>query len=449
MLKPVLGRFSLSVGALLVAAAMPVSAASIEESLALSMSKGLQSRMFWNIQAVSTKTKTKSEQPRDLTPEIVSIRDLTAMRNQKGLDLYNRLVADGELSLTQEQFFSALNSNTPLQTTNTALPFYQDIVDIRNALQSTDDLVDLVKVRFYGYPSPTQLTAVALLDRALQDDYGFAVEQGYLTTPQGIRARSGNPSDTLALSVGFYLNDEQNWAVEALVLGAPLRASIYGAGTNDRGETNGLDGKEIIQTKLLPPIAKFGYYFGDRSWSVRPYLGVAAMYSIFFDTKTTPFFDGYQGGKTSISLKNSFGVGPFVGLQSDVANTGWRVGLSVGRIKFKTEATLVTRNTMFKTDDLALKDYKDVTLEAIDNGEALIVPQADTAMRAVNTRLGNIFTLPASFVPGSNFTTELIKDLAAYKQAFQGGDGSLGTFVRKQNTTLDNTIFMLSIGKTF
>ncbi len=43
------------------------------------------------------------------------------------------------------------------------------------------------------------------------------------------------------------------------------------------------------------------------------------------------------------------------------------------------------------------------------------------------------------------------KDLAAYKAtpAGGGGDGTLGTFVRKQRSTLDNTIFMLSVGKSF
>ena len=47
------------------------------------------------------------------------------------------------------------------------------------------------------------------------------------------------------------------------------------------------------------------------------------------------------------------------------------------------------------------------------------------------------------------FTTEMMKDLAAYKKAKQGGDGTLGTFVRKQRSTLDNTILMLSVGKSF
>lgn len=269
-----------------------------------------------------------------------------------------------------------------------------------------------------------------------------------MTTPQGIRAKSGNPSETLALSVGYFLNDDQNWAVEALVLGAPLRATVYGAGINDRGDPNQLTGREIIHTKMLPPMAKFGYYFGNKNWVVRPYVGIAAMYAIFFDTKTTSYFDEYQGGKTSISLKNAFGVGPFIGLQSDVAKSGWQVGVSIGKIKIKTEATLVTRGTMFKTGDLALTDYKQTTADAIDQAESLLTTANNNATNANNARATPFASTTYNIAPGG-MTTELMKDLAAYKQVAQGGDGTLGTFVRKQRSTLDNTIFMLSVGKSF
>ena len=462
MFNPVRSRFSLAVGALFAVTAMPVTAGpSLEDSLALSMSKGLRDRMFWNLSVVSTKTKTKSEQPRDMTPEIVSIAGLTDMRNQKAAELYERLTVAG-LTVTEDKFFQALNSSVSLSNTTTTgsgatLENRLNIIAIRDALQTQQDLTDLVKVRYYGTPTSLGLTATNLLDGALSapadpdpalDGYGFASGEGYLTTPQGIRARSGNPSETVALSVGYYLNDDQNWAVEALVLGAPLRATVYGAGTNDRGDPNQLDGKKIINTKMLPPMAKFGYYFGDKSWAVRPYVGVAAMYAIFFDTKTTSFFDDYQGGKTSISLKNSFGVGPFVGLQSNVAQSGWQVGFSIGKIKIKTEATLVTRGTLFKTGDLALTDYKQTTTDATEQAESLL-NTANLAANQVGALTG--FASTGNNIAPNGMTTELMKDLAAYKAtpAGGGGDGTLGTFVRKQRSTLDNTIFMLSVGKSF
>lgn len=452
MFNPVRSRFSLAVGALFAVAALPASAGpSLEDSLALSMSKGVRDRMFWNLQAVTAKTKTKSEAPRDLTPQIVSIADLTAMRNQLGKDLFQRLQGAGQLAgMTETDFFAAVNSGTPLQTTNLALPEASLIKDIRDALQTEQDVVDLVKVRFYGEPDPSDIRAIPLLDRALQADYGFAAGEGYLTTPQGIRAKSGDPSATVAMSVGYYLNDSHNWAVEALVLGAPVRVAISGAGKNETGGDNGLTGVEIIKTKMLPPIVKFGYYFGDRSWILRPYVGVGAMYNIFFDTKATAAFNQYNGGETTVSIKNKLAFGPFLGLESGDMS-GWRVGISVGRVKFSTEATLVTRGTIFKTGDRALLDYKETTNSetgAIAAAEETVILQGDIALNAINNRLGGKFDLPDSFAP-SGLTTELMKDLAAYKKSYQNGDGTLGTFVRKQRSTLDNTLFMLSVGKSF
>ncbi|MFY9812340.1 OmpW/AlkL family protein [Aquabacterium sp.] len=404
MFNPVRSRFSLAVGALLAMAAMPAAAGpSLEDTLALSMSKGLRDRMFWNLSVVSTKTKTKSEEPRDqFEGGVVSIADLVAMRNA---------MAAGQADL---------DPNSDLYKINAA---------------------KLANV--YSYGVGNAISALDLLEASLVADYGFTPRSGttpgnaYIGTPKGILAKAGDPSATVALSVGYYLDDGQHWAVEALVLGAPLRAKVYGAGTNDRGEPNQLVGKELINTKMLPPLAKFGYYFGDRSWPVRPYLGVAAMYAIFFDTKATDFFNEYQGGKTSVSIKNSFGVGPFVGLESGASDSGWRVGFSVGRIKLKTEATLVTRNTLILSGADVLKDYGTNTVNAINIGEDTLGP------------FGNTLAAGSGVVPFPNgLTTELMKDLAAYKQT-QGGDGSLGTFVRKQKTELSNTIFMLNVGRSF
>jgi hypothetical protein len=281
MFNPVRSRFSLAVGALFAVSALPATAApSLEDSLALSMSKGIRDRMYWNLSVISTKTKTKSEQPRDMTPEIVRIEDLLAMREKLRVDLQVRTGVDAATAPRQI-------NNPAGEATRIALGQNGNL-DVY-----AQNLSDYYKVKAYGDGTGTSSSTVAwgiqeaiyLLDGAVSNDYGFDSGKGYLTTPKGILAKSGNPSSTVALSVGYYLNDAQNWAVEALVLGAPVRATIKGAGVNDMGEPNQLAGRDIINTKLLPPIVKFGYYFGDRTWVVRPYVGVGAMYSIFFDTK--------------------------------------------------------------------------------------------------------------------------------------------------------------------
>ncbi len=409
MFNPVLGRISLAVGALLSVAALPVSAASsIEESLALSMSKGIRDRMFWNVQIVSAKTKTKSEEPRDVTPGgVVRISELKAM------------AAD----------YSA-----------------------RGAFDGTVD-----EIKLYQKGISYTLAAASLGGAILQDNPGQFpnADSAYLATPKGILAKSGDPSPTVALSVGYYLTDAHTWVAEALVLGAPVRATVYGAGSKIRGQgasarvvANDMNGEELIQTKMLPPILKVGYEFGDRSWLVRPYVGVAAMYAIFFDTKPTSYFNRYQGGKTTVSIKNSFGVGPMLGLTSgDLSDSGWRVGFSVGKVRLRTEATLVTRGTMIDSDTPVTNDYGDRVNNAIKNiGEVNLRGSGESGYASLINDAGYA-SQPPLFPNG--FTTELLKDLAAFKQQQGTGDGTLGTFVRKQKTTLDNTLFMLSVGRSF
>lgn len=428
----VLGRISLAVGALLSVAALPVTAASsVEESLALSMSKGIRDRMFWNLQVVSTKTKTKSEEPRDITGPVVRLRDLGSAAD------FAEYVDSGTITdknsvlghlVSQMDDIVAAAGGGPLSDADLAKVLAID-----------------VKINAYGAQVIPGLTA------AIAGDYadGNANNDEGLGTPKGIKAKSGDPSATVALSVGYYLDDANKWAVEALLLGAPLKASVYGAGVRSGSAGDfGITGKEIIQTKMLPPMVKFGYSFGDRDWVVRPYVGMAAMYALFFDTKATKKFNDYQGGQTSVSIKNAFGIGPILGLTSgDLNDTGWRVGFSVGKIKLKTEATLVTRGTMITSNSAVTEDYGPQTVNAIK-----VIGEQNAKSTAQLNLSG--YLADNGLAPGSatvfdqGVTTELMKDLAAYK-ATKGGDGTLGTFVRKQKTTLDNTILMLSVGRSF
>lgn len=376
--------------------------------LKLNMSDAIRSRMFWNVQHISAKTKTKSEEPRDITPGgVVKISDLQAL--------------------------------------------VQDITDNK----ADPDCGDLAGCKWY-VKQLAYTQATAALAGAIADDYakGFVNSGDSLGTPKGILAKSGDPSKTLALSLGYYLDDEHHWAVEALVLGAPVDVAVYGDGVRVRSdgkkvptytlEPNELAGKTVLTTKMIPPILKFGYNIGDKSWFVRPYVGVAGMYAVFFDAKTTSYFDAYQGGKTSLSLKNAVGVGPMIGLNtSNVGDSGWNIGFSVGSIRLKTEATLITRGTIITSDSLVTNDYGPKTVGAIKNtGEVQL-------KTAAQVQLAQADQYPGATIFENGFTTELMKDLAAYKKAAGTGDGTLGTFVRKQKTTLDNTLLMLTVGRSF
>ena len=430
-------RLALALGVVFSVAATPVAAGgSLEQSLSLSLSKSLRDRMFWNVQVVSTKTKTKSEEPRDITGPVVRLDELAT---EAQLDEY---LANNDLAPQNRDNVIGLLLNQ-----------IDGIVAAANGGPLSDpELARLLAIEaklgaYVGQVLPS-------LRAAVEDDFanGNATIDDGLGTPKGIKARSGNPSATVALSVGYHLDDAHKWAVEALLLGAPLKVSVYGDGQRSGGGGDfAITGQEIIRTKLLPPLVKFGYTFGERDWVVRPYVGVAAMYAIFFNSRTTRNFDQYQGGPTSVSIKNAFGIGPMLGLSSgDLNNSGWRVGFSIGKVKLKTEATLVTRNTLITSDSAVSGDYGPATTNAIKNiGE-------DNARTTAINNLNNAL-IGDGLAPGSatvfqdGLTTELIRDLIAVRAAREGSSGAsdLGTFVRKQRTTLDNTLFMLSVGRSF
>ena len=92
-------------------------------------------------------------------------------------------------------------------------------------------------------------------------------------------------------------------------------------------------------------------------------------------------------------------------------------------MRLKTTATLVTRNTTITSNSAVLADYATDVVDAINIGA----------------------TYDNRTVTGA-FTTELMALIKAGKQA----DGvNATTYVRKQDTTLENTMFMLSVGYNF
>ena len=237
-----------------------------------------------------------------------------------------------------------------------------------------------------------------------------------LGAPPGVKARADDSAGTPAISLGYYFTDDLSWVVEAYLLAVPLKSDVYGDGVNVSGNPNGLNGHHIISTKILPPTAMLGYYFGSKQSRFRPYLGVAAMYAIFFDTEATQFLNAYQGGAspgdTSVSVKNKFGFGPAAGFKYSFGED-WHVSMNVAQVNLKTEATLTTRHTTITSASPVTRDYDPLIVGAIDVGD----------------------------------TTAIMKSLAKMRDGRANGD--LGTYVRKQSTTLNNTLFMLSIGRSF
>ena len=269
------------------------------------------------------------------------------------------------------------------------------------------------------------------LDAAMASDAAAGIRGAGLGlgTPTGLKARSGS-AGTPAISLGVFLDEDRKWLMEAFLLAAPLKLSVYGDGQKVLGGPNGINGKKILTTDMLPPTALLGRYFGDKNARFRPYLGVGASYAIFFNTKATQFLNQFQGGAnpgdTTVTTKNAFGIGPFVGFQANW-DDDWHASLNIGQIRLKSEATLITRNTTIESGADVLTHYG-------DNAVTRVVRVGENNYQFVDPDTGlHIGT-----------TTAVMRDLARAK-----GLANSGTFVRKQENKFTNTIFMLSVGRKF
>ena len=364
-----------------VLAALPTSSAQAAEYNSIfpqGWDKSMRSRMFMRIGYVSTFTQTKAEDARDITGFVTSRAELNAAINTA-----RDISAD------------CANGVTPT-----------------NAADCT---------RYNDFAGGLYWDGIV---RDVLNDQGFDADGvAGIGTPAGIKVRAQKQVGTPALSVGYWLDEDRNWLIEGFVLAKPLSIKLYGEGKRPDGTPNSLNGKELLTTKMLPPLVIGSYNFGTPKWPVRPYVGLGVMYAVFFDAKTTAFFDEYQGGKTTVSTRNTFGAGPFVGLQSPITDD-WHVNVSVGQIGLRTTSRLVTSNTAIQSGADVLKDLTPNLVNAIQAGDELVKNQVGTGLDGATTLL-----------------TELV--------ARNKGQDNLGSFVREQKVRINNTIINISIGRSF
>jgi outer membrane protein len=281
-----------------------------------------------------------------------------------------------------------------------------------------------------------------------------------LGTPPGITGAASEEAGTGGISLGYFLDDEYKWAVEAYVLAAPVSSSVVASGKIATGSKAGqplsIDGTKIITTKIVPPTVMLGRYWGAKEARFRPYTGLIAMYAIFTDTRGSNFLNTYVGGSnpgdTTVSIRNAFGMGPMLGLQYRFSDN-WHLSMNVGSLKLKTAAYITTRNTMITGSSLIVKSGD---LGAISDDLRTASSTFDT------TRLSNCYnngTSPdvcqVAFKNGGvvGLLSKVIAADRAGGAVSKGGSATAnmtqGTFVRKTDTTLDNTVFMLNVGRNF
>jgi len=313
----------------------------------------------------------------------------------------------------------------------------EDARDLSGFAVSRQDIVDASQLGVLCSTDPTNPRVAGLNCARYDDGLGGGLWEPFVPdrvlrsgldadgvagigTPPGIKARAQKNIGTPALSIGYWLDAERKWLLEGFVLAAPLKVDIKGEGTNPSGQPNGVNGKTIASTKLLPPLVIGSYNFGEANAMFRPYVGVGAMYAVFFGAKATPELESYVGGPTTITTKNTFGFGPFLGLKTAISD-GWHLNVSVGRVGLRAESRLVTSNTTLNAGAPVLADLTPNVAGAIREGDALFT---DNGLVAASTLLN-----------------ELV--------AFNKGQANLGTFVREQKMKLTNTLINVSVGVDF
>lgn len=309
-----------------------------------------------------------------------------------------------------------------------------DAYDVTGPVVAYGDLRKMGTGGSYTYPRASNglrgvyRTQAGVFEQALQDDAaaGCQSELAGLGTPCGVRARAQAMVGTPALSVGYYLDSDFEWALEAYVLAAPLKVDVYGDGPNH------INGQNIIKLKLLPPTAILGKYFGKKDDKIRPFVGLGGSYAIFFDERATDVLNTYQGGSssgdTTVKVKNVFGFGPFLGLKANLSDD-WQISVNIGKLRYKTEATLTTRNTVIRDGAAVLSDY------------------GANAQLASSGASSTLDTLNDPNGLQTNGITNLMCDLAAAK--YGSTTCNHGTFVRRQSTIMDNTMFVIGVGRSF
>ncbi|WP_245503628.1 OmpW/AlkL family protein [Aquabacterium lacunae] len=401
-------------------AAVPAAAA--EPSLSLKISSALRDRTFWNAGAIHVNVQTKSGETYDVDGPNGKVLPLSLLQTMVG----------------------GATVDTPGSPSNR---LFNDILRMMaqdGITGSETDAKDIARNMARFANALPRLSAT-------MSNLGLDA----LGTPPGIRGQASRSMSTGGISLGYYLDDDHQWAVETYVLAAPLTTSVTATGRpryrvvldGDGQEVEvlspfGLEGQQILSSKLLPPTVMFGRYWGSASSRFRPYTGALAMYAIFYDTKATPALNAYVGGSnpgdTSVSIKNAFGAGPMLGFRYAL-NDSWRVNFSIGSVKLKTQATLVTRNSRFDKNTPAILDLGNDQAGLVDNVTGVIL--AGEGLLAVRGADGSSRSRLYDALGGITAIT------TRAAQSFSGN--SSGTYVRKTDTQLTNTIYMLSIGRDF
>jgi outer membrane protein len=128
--------------------------------------------------------------------------------------------------------------------------------------------------------------------------------------PKGVNLNVNNVNTAY---VAYIRRLSPNFVLE-LAAGVPPKTETVGKGPATLGSVP-FNGEVISTAKWLAPTLLLNYVFFDESATWRPYFGVGANYTKFYDRQSTAAGNAANGGPTAISLSSSLGPAATLGVR--------------------------------------------------------------------------------------------------------------------------------------
>ena len=162
-----------------------------------------------------------------------------------------------------------------------------------------------------------------------------------------------NTNTQLGLTFDYAL--DSNWVIE-LVAATPFSHDITGTGS--------LAGVKIGDTKHLPPTLLAQYHFDIGSDMFKPFVGVGANYTTFFDDQVSPEVKNLlvstgvasTNDSVDLALENSWGLALQAGVNVKV-NNDWGVHFMVSKIDIDTTGDVRLNGNTIESVDVQIDPY--------------------------------------------------------------------------------------------
>ncbi|GBU15088.1 outer membrane protein W [Polaromonas sp.] len=166
-------------------------------------------------------------------------------------------------------------------------------------------------------------------------------------TPSGI---SLDVHDKSTAFFSITQNIDENWGVE-LALGYPPTHDVALTINNDSlpPSAQALAGQVGARIRQVAPTVFLNYTFLEKTSAWRPFIGLGLNYTRFDQTSSTAAGNQINGGPTSISMEDSFGLALQGGISYQI-NPEWSLSATLATARVKSKITTNTLGIERSTD---------------------------------------------------------------------------------------------------